>query len=307
MMKKWIFAVLVIAISIAVYVDLESNSPSSVKALAASDVANKFFKGQSGETRYKVYGEGKTVILIHSFNGYLETWNPNVGALVNAGYKVITYDLWGRGLSDRPRFEYDLGAFRRQLHDLVKMTGGEKVFLVGASFGSVIAADYVAHYPDQVSKVVFVGPAGWPSNNALEKALLGLPILPDIAFSLFGKKILTPIVTAYLHEPAKHVWAIEKWAEFASLPGYGRAALSTMRNAPVRDYIEGWTAFGKLNKPSVFIWGKQDVSFPYENASVAKKLIPGTRVIGIENAAHWVNVESPDAVNHSIIEFLAEI
>ncbi|MEE2732126.1 MAG: alpha/beta hydrolase [Pseudomonadota bacterium] len=303
-MKKWIFSIFIAAaVGYSIFA-IESDKQISVKDRMHVAPIDQFHAGHNGITRYRISGEGKAVILIHAFNGFLDSWNPNVTSLVNAGYKVVTYDLWGRGLSDRPLINYELADFRNQLHDIIKLSGNGSVHLVGASFGSVIAADYALHYPDQVDKVVFIGPAGWPDDNSSEAAFLGLPVLPDVIFSIFGKQIIEPMVEAYLHDPDAHKWAIERWSEYAALPSFGRVVLSTMRNSPVRDYTEGWSDFGRLNKPNMFIWGKQDVSFPLEHSIKAKLLVPNTKVIEVDGAAHWVNIEKADIVNSAIIDFL---
>lgn len=303
-MIKWIFSILLIVIGVFAYAFFGVDQTVSVKELRRNDSVDLFLTGEQGSTRFRTKGEGETVILIHAFNGYLETWKPNIEPLVAAGYKVVSYDLWGRGLSDRPFIKYELADFRNQLHEIVKMSGGKSVHLIGSSFGSVIAADYATHYPDLVSKVVFMGPAGWPGDNKAGVNLLDFPVVPEVVFNLFGKQILEPIVSAYFREPSKHQWAIDGWTEYASLPSLGRVALSTMRNSPVRDFTNGWLAFGKLNKPSIFIWGKQDVSFPFENSIKAKEFIPNTRIVEVDDAAHWVNIEKPDIVNGVVIEFL---
>lgn len=303
-MKKGIFAIFLITIAGITVFSIESGKQISVNEELRAEPLDRFHEGQTGITRYRISGEGKTVVLIHAFNGYLESWDPNVSELVNAGFKVVTYDLWGRGLSDRPLINYELADFRNQLSEIISLTGDGAVYLAGASFGSVIAADYALHYPDQVEKVVFIGPAGWPGDSGNAEAFLALPFLPDVIFGIFGKQIVEPIVKAYLHDPIAHQWAIDRWSEYASLPSFGRVALSTMRNSPIRDYTEGWSAFGRLNKPNIFIWGKQDISFPFENSIKAKLLVPNTKVIEVDDAAHWVNIENPQTVNGAIIEFL---
>jgi len=261
---------------------------------------------EEGVTRYKIFGQNniETVILIHSFNGFLESWAPNVDSLVNAGYRVVVYDLFGRGLSDRPHKDYDLTLFQTQLDSLIRKLGAKNVHLIGSSFGCVIAADYAMKYPEKIESLVMVGPAGWPDENGRNQ-LLDIPIVGDLVFHYFGKQILKPKVEAYFLEPSKHSEFIEKWTTFSSYPGFTRSALSTLRYSPVLDYSAGWRRLGELNKPIAFIWGKQDVSFPYSNTTKLSKLIPHARIIGIDNAAHWVNIEQADQVNGAIGEFLS--
>ena len=277
-----------------------------MSALIASRKAtgDKLIISETGVTRYQIFGESnsKTVILIHSFNGFLESWNPNINSLVNAGYRVVVYDLFGRGLSDRPRVNYDIKLFRSQLDSVIKEVGAKKVHLVGSSFGCVIASDYANHHPDSIESLVMVGPAGWPQENGRNQ-LLDIPIVAELAFHYFGQQILRPKVEAYLFNLSKFHEVVEEWASFASYPGYMRSALSTLRHSPVLDYTAGWRKLGELNKPIIFIWGKQDVSFPFSNTKKLSKLIPHAKVVGIEDAAHWVNIEQAEQVNDAIVSF----
>jgi pimeloyl-ACP methyl ester carboxylesterase len=79
-----------------------------------------------------------------------------------------------------------------------------------------------------------------------------------------------------------------------------------LRHAPLYDYTEGWTELGVLGKPTLFVWGELDVSFPFSNAEKAAALIPHSKIVGIKEAAHWVNIEKPALVNEAVISFLNE-
>ncbi|MBC7929434.1 MAG: alpha/beta hydrolase, partial [Rubrivivax sp.] len=239
-----------------------------------------------------------------SFNGFLEAWNPNIEHLVKAGYRVVAYDLWGRGLSSSPRVDLSLTVFRDQLNAIITRSGANKVHLVGSSFGCVIAADYALHDPGSVEKLVLIGPAGFPSEGDKTSTLLNAPILGDVLFHYFGERILKAKVDEYFFNE-KADWAIEKWEKYAKYPGFTRSALSTLRHSPVLDYTEGWRRQGALGKPTLFIWGKQDVSFPFSNTEKVAALMPHAEIVAIEAAAHWLNIEKPFQVNEAMVSFLA--
>jgi pimeloyl-ACP methyl ester carboxylesterase len=268
--------------------------------------SEKYLNSDLGSTRYQVYGDSnkEVIILIAASNGYLEQWNPNIEPLVKAGYKVVVYDLFGRGLSDKPKVNLDLSVFRGQLNSIIDEVGSKRVHLIGSSFGSIIASDYAINNKMRIDKIIFVGPAGWPSNINSASRLLNIPILGELIFHYFGETILRPRVEGYFHAKEGNVWAIDKWQEFADYPGFMRSYLSTLRHSPVIDYTNGWENFGKLNKSALFIWGKDDISFPFENSKKAIELIPSAKIIGIDRAAHWVNIEKPLQVNNAIISFL---
>jgi len=70
-----------------------------------------------GVTYYEIAGQpgGQPVILIHGFSVPNFIWDPTFAALAAAGFRVLRYDLFGRGYSDRPKARYDKALFVRQL------------------------------------------------------------------------------------------------------------------------------------------------------------------------------------------------
>ena len=305
-MKK-VLRFLILATLLLCLVTLYQYYNEDISKLEAARAASKskFIESEIGITRYQVFGEknNPTIVLIHSFNGFLESWDPNINALVNIGYRVVAYDLYGRGLSDRPFIKYDLSLFRDQLDLVIKEVDANTVHLIGSSFGCIIASDYTINHPERVDKLVMIGPAGWPQEGG-RNPLLDVPIIGDLAFHYFGEKILRPKVKAYLFKPSKHREVIEEWSRFASYSGFTRSALSTLRHSPVLDYTAGWKELEVLKKPTLFIWGQQDVSFPFTNTKKLSELIPHAEIIGINDAAHWVNIEQAELVNNKTIQFL---
>jgi len=303
--KLLLFLVIIISVfSLVTLYQYYNEDLSELKAARAIS-SSEFIDSETGLTRYKVFGEknSPTVVLIHSFNGFLESWDLNINDLVNSGYRVVVYDLYGRGLSDRPRTNYDLALFRDQLDIVIGESGAKKVHLIGSSFGCVIASDYAIRYPEKVDSLVMIGPAGWVQEGG-RNPMLDVPIVGDLAFHYFGENILRPKVEAYLFNRSEHTEVVAQWSRFAGYSGFTRSALSTLRHSPVLDYMSGWEQLATLNKPVLFIWGKQDVSFPFANAKKLANLIPHAQLVGIDNAAHWVNIEQADVVNSKTIEFL---
>ena len=281
------------------------NEDNSAVLTARKNLAAVMLESETGSTRYQIFGEDNspTVVLVHSFNGYIETWDANIDALVNAGYRVVAYDLFGRGLSDRPWTEYNLGLFRDQLDVVINQIGGQYVHLVGSSFGCVIVADYAMHHPENVRTLSMIGPAGWPASEG-RNAALDTPVLGGLIFHYFGKPLIRPAVEDYFIDQEKYSSTLQQWDRFASYPGFTRAALSILRHSPVMDYTDGWRQLGRFDKPIFFIWGKQDISFPFAHSEKLPQFVPHAKVMGIDGAAHWVNIEKAAVVNQALISFL---
>jgi non-heme chloroperoxidase len=68
---------------------------------------------------YEDFGSGQPVVLIHGFPLSGHSWEKQVGALLEAGYRVITYDRRGFGGSTQPSFGYDYDTFAADLNTLM--------------------------------------------------------------------------------------------------------------------------------------------------------------------------------------------
>lgn len=305
---KFKYLIIVVGIFLAIFSFQYFNEDLTDFDLVKKSSSGQYLESDIGSTRYQIFGESNSevIIFVNASNGYLEQWNPNIKPLVNAGYKVVVYDLFGHGLSDRPRINLDLTVFRNQLGTIIDEVAVDKVNLIGSSFGSIIASDYALNNQERVQKIILVGPAGWPSDLNKSSLLLDVPVVGEFIFHYFGQKILKPRVEGYFYNKEKYLWAIEEWQTFSSYPGFTRSYLSILRYSPVLDYTDGWKKLGLLNKPTLFIWGKDDISFPFSNSEKATKFIPYAEIVGIEKAAHWVNIEQPLQVNEAIVSFLTK-
>ena len=74
-----------------------------------------------GYTHYQMKGEGECVVLVHGMTTPFFVWDPTFEFLVKHGFKVLRYDLFGRGYSDRVNQEYNAELFDRQLYELLKV------------------------------------------------------------------------------------------------------------------------------------------------------------------------------------------
>jgi len=98
----------------------------------------RFITLSDGIVHYELSGAAnrRTVVLIHGFSVPYYLWDQTFSALTGAGYRVLRYDLYGRGYSDRPDIAYDGASWEKQLHELLAALGSRgRVDLVGASMG----------------------------------------------------------------------------------------------------------------------------------------------------------------------------
>ncbi|MEZ4775222.1 MAG: alpha/beta hydrolase [Bacteroidia bacterium] len=87
--------------------------------------------------------------------------------LAEDGYDIYLYDQVGGGQSSRLNNidEYTPNRHKRDLEEIVKKIGAERVLLIAQSWGAVLAVLFIADNPEKVEKVVFTGPGPIPPVN----------------------------------------------------------------------------------------------------------------------------------------------
>ncbi len=107
------------------------------------------------------------VIYLHGGPALPDPWGQKLSAqLAQNGFDVYYYDQIGSGLSNRlatPR-DYTVARHIADLEAIRQQIGSEQIMLVAHSWGSILAANYIAAHPSHVVKAIFVSPGPmWPS------------------------------------------------------------------------------------------------------------------------------------------------
>jgi pimeloyl-ACP methyl ester carboxylesterase len=111
------------------------------------------------EIHYEDHGAGQPVVLIHGYPLSGRAWDKQVPALLDAGYRVITYDRRGFGRSSQPATGYDYDTFAADLSTLMERLDLHDAVLAGHSMGTGEVTRYLARYgPARVAKGVLVAP-----------------------------------------------------------------------------------------------------------------------------------------------------
>ena len=118
--------------------------------------------GQENSTsidlHYEDRGAGQPVVLIHGFPLSGRSWEKQAFALLDAGFRVITYDRRGFGDSSQPTTGYDYDTFAADLDALMTELDLRDAVLVGFSMGTGEVTRYLGTYgSERVSRAVLIG------------------------------------------------------------------------------------------------------------------------------------------------------
>lgn len=264
-----------------------------------------FIKLSDGMTHYEIDGPayGRVVVFVHGLSGPSDAWDHNFYCLAEAGYRVIRYDLFGRGYSDRPVKLYNLELYHRQLRDLLDALGINKVWcLTGWSLGGLICSEFVAREPQRINRLALLAPAGpWVKVPKLAQAAR-VPLVGELYMNLRGKQKLLDGKGFIDHSQVSPYLA--RVARQMKFRGYGRSILSTLRRVKFKQTVSTYRAIGRSRKPVLVLWGTDDKVVP-ESAVACKKLVPQAEVNIIDGAGHTLLFEYAMVVNRHLSAFIA--
>jgi len=126
------------------------------------------------EIHYEDHGAGQPVVLIHGYPVSGRAWDKQVPALLEAGYRVITYDRRGFGQSSQPATGYDYDTFTADLHTLLEHLDLRDAVLAGHSMGTGEVTRYLASYGSGDHRALQLG----HHRPRVAKAVLVSPIPP---------------------------------------------------------------------------------------------------------------------------------
>lgn len=126
--------------------------------------------------------KGSPVVMLHGlFVGSMASWYFTAAPALAAKHRVVLYDLRGHGKSERAATGYDLATMARDLGSVARGFEGEKVSLVGHSYGAVVALTWALANPARVDKLVLVDAPLPPSRLAEMNAFAKLSLEDQVA------------------------------------------------------------------------------------------------------------------------------
>jgi non-heme chloroperoxidase len=263
------------------------------------------------EIYYEDHGTGQPVVLIHGYplNGH--SWEKQQHVLLEAGYRVITYDRRGFGQSSQPTVGYDYDTFAADLNALLIHLGLTDVVLCGFSMGTGEVTRYIGTYGSgKVAKAVLMG--------AIPPFLLKTPDNPDgVDQSVFDgiKNAIIADRPAYLKNFLDNFYNVDvlrpaRISDQAWQDSFNVAVAASPYAvwACVDTWLTDFRAdLPKIDVPVLLMHGDADRILPYPaTAARLPGLIKDLKFITIEGGPHNIAWTFPEIVNPALLEFLAK-
>jgi non-heme chloroperoxidase len=258
---------------------------------------------------YEDHGAGKPVVLIHGWPLSGRSWEKQVPVLIEAGYRVITYDRRGFGDSSKPTSGYDYDTFAEDLHKLLTLLDLRDVALVGFSMGGGEVARYLGRYgSERVSKAVFMA--------AVPPYLLKAPDNPTgVDGSVFEgiKKAIAADRPAFLSKFFADFYNVDvlggtRISEEVVRLSWSIGAIASPKGT--LDCVSTWVTdfrddLRRVHVPSLIVHGDADRITPLSaTGTPTHQAIAGSRLLVVKDGPHGLNWTHAEEVNRELLDFL---
>jgi pimeloyl-ACP methyl ester carboxylesterase len=252
----------------------------------------RFAKLSQGVTHYQWLGgvRGPVVVCIHGLTTPSPVWYAIAGGLAKLGYRVLVYDLYGRGFSDAPRGAQDGEFFATQLADLLDHQGlTEDVTLMGYSMGGSIATHFAASHPNRVRRLILLASGGmWLREDKVTEASRRMSLLGDWLHAVVGARSDRQRLRRQLGQVFDVEGIIElQLAEYQSR-GFLRSVLSSRRHMLADFQEDQHRTIGRDGIPVIGIWAEHNDVIPLKSLGTLTQWNRSVRQEVISEADHRV-------------------
>jgi peroxiredoxin len=264
------------------------------------------------EIYYEDHGIGQAVVLIHGYPLDGSSWEKQAAALLDAGYRVITYDRRGFGKSSKPTVGYDYDTFAADLNTLLNTIDVNDAVLVGFSMGTGEVARYISTYGSaRVAKAVFLAslepfllqaadnPGGVPQSvfDGLTEAVISDRYA---FFTEFFNNFYNASTFLGTHR-LSHEAVAASWNLAAQSGAYASVAAQPTWLTDFRADIP------KIDVPALIVHGTADNILPIDvTGRRFAEALPSAEYVEIDGAPHGLLWTHGAEINQALLGFLAK-
>ena len=252
------------------------------------------------DTAYRFDGpaNGRVVLMSNSLMSNYTMWDWTLPALTDR-YRVLRYDMRGHGKSGTTPAPYSIPQLADDVVALMDALGVAKAHFVGLSMGGMIGQQLGARYGDRVHSLSLCDTASeMPPRNLWEDRLAaarekGVAGLADATLQRW-------FTAPFLKRAPQDIEKVRQMILGTGLEGYIGCA------SAVRDMSQT-TMLLKIKTPTLILTGRQDPATTVEQSTVLNRMIDGSQMVVIEEAAHLSNIEQPAVFNQTVRAFIDKV
>ncbi|SHL28248.1 Pimeloyl-ACP methyl ester carboxylesterase [Roseovarius marisflavi] len=306
----WLLLILgLLALLVAAPYVIEALKPR-MDERARRSAPGKFADLSRGRTHYRWLGatRGPVAVCVHGLTTPSFVWNgltPGLGAL---GFRVLIYDLYGRGYSDRPSGPQDSAFFVTQLEELLEDQGIDgDITLLGYSMGGSVATAFAALFPERLRQLVLIAPAGLGHDlGPLAERVSQGGSLGRWAMQAFFARSFREGTEAERDLPISVEGIVDLQQGELRYRGFVPAVIASINGMVSEDLREEHRDISQSRVPVLAIWGREDTIIPLSSMGDLAQLNRAARQEVIEGAGHGLTYTHSDEVIHAMRDLMRD-
>ena len=223
---------------------------------------------------------GEPVVLSGSLGSNLRMWDPQVSALIAAGYRVLRYDHRGHGSSPVPAGPYSLADLAGDVVELLDHVNVQRAHFVGLSLGGMVGMWLAQHGADRLTSLSLcctsaeMGPAsGWAERAATTRRNGTRAVSKAVVERWF-----TPRWRAVNPQRVRNYQAMVE-----ATPDEGYASC-----CEAIEKMDIASNLGDIDTPTLVLHGTEDPLFPLPHGQALAAAIPGARLVPLDGVGHEI-------------------
>jgi 3-oxoadipate enol-lactonase len=243
------------------------------------------------------YESARPLVMIHALGADSQMWDSQLPEL-STMRRVVMVDLPGHGGSTAGAGPYSIRDLGEDILDVATTVGAVEFDLCGMSLGGLISLWIAAHAPDRVMALVASNTAARVGTEEIWQARIdavaegGMEAVSEQALARFFNPDFASENPEVFERTARSLLGTDRGAYMA--------CCAALRDGDLRELVEA------IRCPTLVIGGSQDISTPPEETVWLHEHIDGSRLLVLEGAPHFANLEQPEAWSVTVTRFLAE-
>jgi pimeloyl-ACP methyl ester carboxylesterase len=261
---------------------------------------------------YSETGRGDPLLLLHGLGASSYAWRYVTPVLAKK-YRVITLDLKGFGLSDKPRDgKYSLFDQAKLVDRFIEEHKLRRLTIVGHSFGGGVALALALKDKQKkrhrVKKLVLIDSIAYKQKIPWGIALMRTPIISELGIALIPPETQMKIALGFAYHDKSKIppEAPIEYAKQMKMPG-GKYALLRTAAQLIPENIDQFTKkYSQLKLKTLLIWCRNDGIVPLEYGRRLYNNLPNARMHILPACIHLPQEELPALTSRLMMEFLRE-
>ena len=235
--------------------------------------------------------EKSTILLMHGSGLSHIVWSFHEQFYSTQGFNVLSVDLPGHGNSEGPSLQ-SIEEISDWIKSLMKKLNIEKIIIIGHSQGALVGIDFAARYPELILRLVLVaGSYKMPVNQDL------------IDYAESGDEKAIILMMKWGYEGSKAFIGGNPVKKIINSSREIREILAVDLNA-CNNYKDGKESLGKINCPTLCIFGELDKMAPLEVGNKMASMIKNSEKRIITDCGHMIIFEKAFEMRKIVKEFL---